>query len=150
MPRKVVYFRTYHLAKPFSDMRVVHIVVIHPILITCVVGRIDVNAFDSILVFREQGFEGFKIVAMDNHIAAVGGVAEGIFAVEHPKRHVVVMGDDLVFANPIQCGHNVVQFVSLNFSNQPTKQTWAFTLYVTEAYHGLDTILTSKAHAKNT
>ena len=51
MTTKVFPFFANHFAQPLLDMRVVHIVIIHPFLFTRIVRRIDIDAIHSSLVF---------------------------------------------------------------------------------------------------
>ena len=81
------------------------IVVVHPALVARVVGRVDVDALHLALVLGQQRFEGFEVVAMNNHIAGVGCDAEGIFAVEYTIGHIQMVRNDLFFTNPIECRH---------------------------------------------
>ena len=85
------------------------IIVVDPALVACVVGRIDINALDAPLIPGQQGFQGFQIVAPDDHIfAAVIFVVLSIFikailALQHPKRHVLMVIDHLALSNPFKC-----------------------------------------------
>ena len=63
--------------------------------------RVDVDALHLALVLGQQRFEGFEVVAVDNHIAGVGCDAEGIFAVEYTIGHIQMVRNDLFFTNPI-------------------------------------------------
>ena len=111
MSGKIFPFRPDHFTKPFFDLGVIDIVVVDPFFIAGVVWRIDVNTLDLSLIAGEQGFQGFKIVAFDNHVlaAVVFGMLPGfivaVFTIQHPERHFQMMIDDFVFSNPFQCRH---------------------------------------------
>ena len=100
-----------NLAQPLLDFRVIDIIVINPALVAGVVGRIDIDALDAPLIPGQQCFQGFQIVAPDDHIfAAVIFVVLSIFikailALQHPKRYFLMVIDDLVFSNPFKCWH---------------------------------------------
>jgi hypothetical protein len=70
MPRKIFSLFANDLAKPFSHLRTVYIVVINPVLIAGIVRRIDINTFDLPGVVREKGFKGEKIIAFHKQITA--------------------------------------------------------------------------------
>jgi len=99
------------LAQPLFDFRVIDVIVIDPALVAGVVGRIDVNTLDAPLIPGQQRFQGFQIIALDNHIfAAVIRVCLSVFvkavlALQHPKRHVLMMIDHLALSNPFKCRH---------------------------------------------
>ena len=111
MAGQVLALFAHHFAQPFSDFRVVHIVVVYPALVAGVVGRINVNAFHSSLIPGQQCFEGFQIVPVDNHILAaviLGVLAvfiKTILPVKYPEGHLLMVVDDLLFSNPFQCWH---------------------------------------------
>lgn len=106
MAAEVFAFLAYDFAKPPFQFRIADIVVIDPVFVTGIVGRIDVDALDTAFVVGEQGFQGFEIVAVNNAILSTGSVvSECVLRVEHPKRYVVVMVDYLIFPNPGKCGH---------------------------------------------
>ena len=66
--RKILAFLANDLSKSFFQLRVVHIVVVNPPLVARVVRRIDVDAFDSALVARQQRLQRGEIVAVDDHV----------------------------------------------------------------------------------
>ena len=100
-----------NLAQPLFDLRVIDIVVVDPALVAGVVGRINVDALDALLVPGQQCFQGFQIVAPDDHVlAAVVRICLSVFikavlALQHPKRHFLMVIDDLAFSNPFKCWH---------------------------------------------
>jgi hypothetical protein len=107
---EVFGFFAYHLSEPAFYARVIYIVVIHPALVACVVGRVDVDTFYSSLVFRQQGFEGFEVVAVNDFVAAPHplplsivrrGVGKRIFVFQHSVRNIYVVVYDLAFSEPV-------------------------------------------------
>ena len=102
-----------NLAQPLLDLRVVDVIVIDPALVAGVVGRIDIDALDTPLIPGQQRFQGFQIVAPDDHVlAAVILVVLSVFikavlALQHPKRHFLMVIDHLAFSNPFKCRHGV-------------------------------------------
>ena len=100
-----------NLAQPLLDLRVIDIIVIDPALVAGVVGRIDIDALDAPLIPGQQRFQGFQIIAPDDHVfAAVILVMLPVFikavlALQHPKRHVLMVIDHLAFSNPFKCWH---------------------------------------------
>ena len=111
MAGQVLALFANNLAQPFFDFRVVDVIVINPSLVSCVVGRVDVDTLYPSFIPGQQGFQGFQIVAPDNHIfAAVVLVVLSVFikavlALQHPKRHVLMVIDHLAFSNPFKCWH---------------------------------------------
>lgn len=112
MPTQVFTLLADHVAQPFPDLGVVHRIVVNPALVVGVVGRVNVDAFQLAFELGQQAFERFQVVAVDAAvIKAVGGCAFGrakaAHLAQHPKRHlvVVVVVDDLVFSDPVQCWH---------------------------------------------
>lgn len=100
-----------NLAQPLFDLRVVDVIVINPALVAGVVGRIDIDALDTPLIPGQQRFQGFQIIAPNDHVfAAVVFVVLSVFikavlALQHPKRHVLMVIDHLAFSNPFKCWH---------------------------------------------
>ena len=100
-----------NLAQPLLDLRVIDIIVVDPALVAGVVGWINVNALDAPLIPGQQRFQGFQIIAPDNHVlAAVVLVVlpvfiKAILALQHPKRHVLMVIDHLALSNPFKCWH---------------------------------------------
>ncbi len=98
-------------AQPLLDLRIIDIIIVDPALVAGVIGRINVNALDAPLIPGQQRFQGFQIVAPDDHVfAAVIFVVLSIFikailALQHPKRHVLMVIDHLAFSNPFKCWH---------------------------------------------
>jgi len=100
-----------NLTQPLFDFRVIDIVVIDPALFAGVIGRIDVDALDAPLIPGQQGFQGFQIIAPDDHVFAAVVLAvlpvfiKAVLALQHPKRHVLMVIDHLAFSNPFKCRH---------------------------------------------
>ena len=93
-------------------MRVIYIVVIHPLLFTSIVRRIDINAIHSSFVFWQQRFQCNKIIPMNNHIAAMCLRRirfilrpKPILVFQRIKRHIQMVIHHLIFSYPIQCRH---------------------------------------------
>ena len=99
------------LAQPLFDLRGIDIIIVDPSLVAGVVGRIDVDALDTPLLPGQQCFQGFQIIAPDDHVfAAVVRVCLSVFikavlALQHPKRHVLMVIEHLAFSNPFKCWH---------------------------------------------
>ena len=49
-------------------LREVNVVVIDPFFVSGVVGRVDINALNFAGKMREQGFECFEVIAVDDEI----------------------------------------------------------------------------------
>ena len=102
-----------NLAQPLLDFRVVDIIVVDPALVARVVGRINVNALDAPLIPGQQRFQGFQIIAPDNHIFTaviffmLALLVIAVLALQHPERHFLMVIDDFTFSNPFQCWHGV-------------------------------------------
>ncbi len=75
--------------------------------ITCVVGWIDVDALYAAFVFGQQGFEGFEVVAVYDAVAAVG-LTVVVLLFERAVEYLLMVVDDGIFANPMECGHRTL------------------------------------------
>ena len=112
------------LAEPLADERAVDVVVVGPALVAGVVGRVDVDALDLPGVVREKGLEGFKVVALDDQVAAAGVAAGEVRHVfEQAEGHLLVMVYDGFFSDPIQCGHSVKSRVATRAAGNKTLGT---------------------------
>jgi hypothetical protein len=97
------------VAQPLANPRVVHVVVVDPVLVARVIGRVDVDALDLPAIAREEGLEGFEVVALDQEILGLG-VADGKFPVtfQQSRRHSAMVLDDGFLSDPIQRWHSVL------------------------------------------
>ena len=108
---EVLALFAHHFAQPLLDFRVVHIVVVHPALVAGVIGRIDVDALHPALIPGQQSLQRVQIIPVDDHVFAaviLGMLAilvKTILPVKHPERHFLMVVDDLLFSNPLQCWH---------------------------------------------
>lgn len=97
-----------NLAQPLLDLRVIDIIVVDPALVAGVVGRIDIDALDAPLIPGQQRFQGFQIIAPDDHVlAAVVRVRLPVFikavlALQHSERHFQMMIYNFIFSNPFK------------------------------------------------
>ena len=111
VPGQVLALFAHHLAQPFPDFGVVHIVVIHPALVARIVGRVDVNTLHPALIPGQQGLERLQVVAPDDHVFAAvvrGGLAvfvEAVLALQHPEGDLLVVVYHFFFSNPFKGGH---------------------------------------------
>ena len=111
MAGEVFAFLADDFTEPFLDSWVVDSVVVHPALVTGVIGWIDVNTVDFSFIARQEGFEGLEVVTMNNHVLRtvillmLPVLVIGVLAVKHAVGNVEVVGDHLVFANPVQFWH---------------------------------------------
>jgi hypothetical protein len=105
-----------HLAQPAANLRAVDVVVVDPALVAGVVGRVDVDALHLPGVARQQRLERVQVVALHDQVAAVvaltpgpspGGRGEGQFRqrLQQAERHLLVVFDDGLLADPVECGH---------------------------------------------
>ena len=113
MAGEVFGFFAHHGSQPFADMRVVHIVVVHPTFVARVVRRVDIDAIHFSLILRQQRLECLEVVAVDNHIilaVAVGRIVSilpiRVLLFQDTVGDVVVMFLYFLFAYPMECGHN--------------------------------------------
>ena len=86
--------------QPFAHDGAVHIVVVAPVFVAGVVGRVDENAVHLAGVAGQQGFQGMKIIAVDNEVAVQIPVADGFVRLWHqrPKGDGQMMVVDEFFA----------------------------------------------------
>ena len=106
-----------NLAQPLLDFRIIHIVVVDPFLVPGIVGRIDIDALDSPLVFGKQGFQRFEVVAVNDFITAICRsrvsriiYPEPIFVLQHPIWHLLMVIDNFLLSYPSQCRHMLFFF----------------------------------------
>lgn len=110
-----------NLAQPLFDLRVVDVIVINPALVAGVVGRIDIDALDTPLIPGQQRFQGFQIIAPNDHVfAAVVFVVLSVFikavlALQHPKRHVLMVIDHLAFPIHSSVGMGILLIAAKSF-----------------------------------
>ena len=113
MACQILAFFTNDFAQPLLNMRIIDIIVVAPLLIASVVRRIDVDALHPTLILRQQSFQGFQIIAVDNHVitAVVLGMlahfVKAILTLQHTERHFLMMIDNFAFSDPFQSRHGV-------------------------------------------
>ncbi|MDD4554327.1 MAG: hypothetical protein PHP04_09010 [Bacteroidales bacterium] len=85
----------------------IDVIVIDPGFLAGIVRRIDVDAFYSSLIFGQQGFERFEIVAMNDLVPAPGfgahlrAVVKPVLMIQHLKGDIQVMINDFLFPDPM-------------------------------------------------
>jgi hypothetical protein len=95
--------------EPFFDCGAVDVVVINPVFVAGVIGRVDVDAFDFSGVVGQEGFEGEEVVAFDEEVLGVclaGG--EGVVAAEQVVRDLAVVVEDGLLTYPVEGRHYIV------------------------------------------
>ena len=112
MPREVFPFFSDDFSEPFFDLGIVDIVIIHPPFISCVVGRVYVDAFDLAFVLWQERLKCSEIVSLDDHISRICWLLrlsflriEAVCVLEYLIRHILVVCDDFVFSYPVKSGH---------------------------------------------
>jgi hypothetical protein len=96
------------LAQPFGDERAFHIVIVNPALVPGVVRRVDVDALHLPGVVGQQRLERLQIVSFHNEIACARVSAAKLrHILEQTKFDLVVMVDNGILADPVECGHEV-------------------------------------------
>ena len=71
MAGQILALFAHHFSQPFLDVGVADIIVVAPALVAGVVGRVDIDALHLALILRQQGFQCFKIIAVDDHVLTV-------------------------------------------------------------------------------
>ena len=100
-----------NLAQPFFDFWVIDIIVVDPSLVSCVVGRVDVDTLYPSFIPGQQRFQGFQIIAPDDHVFAavvlvmLPAFVKAVLALQHPERNFLMMIDNLALSNPFKCWH---------------------------------------------
>ena len=118
MPGEILALLADDFTKPFLDTRIIDIVVVAPSLIARIVRRIDVNALDLALVFRQKRLEREQVVAVDDHVTGIGRFAlflkrkgfrfSALCRIKRPLlfqnvvRHINVMIDHVFLTNPLK------------------------------------------------
>ena len=102
MPIQCLAFPAYDLAKPIPDNRAIHVVVINPVFVARIVGRIDIDALHLSGIVGQQRLERDEVIALDNKIA-VARLAAGKtrHVLKQVKRHLKVMVDYSFFSDPV-------------------------------------------------
>ena len=78
MACQILAFLADYFAQPLLNMWIIDIIIVAPLLIASVVRRIDVDALYPALILRQQSFQGFQIIAVDNHV--ITAVVLGVLA----------------------------------------------------------------------
>jgi len=80
---------------------ITHLVVICPYLLATVVRRVDANALHLASVIRQEGLQGYKVIAFDKEIATIR-IADRKFRdfFQEMKRDLVVMSHNSFLAYP--------------------------------------------------
>ena len=108
VPGEVLAGFAHHFAQPLQQARVVHVVVVHPLLFTRIVGWVDVDALDASFVFGQKGFQCFQVITVDYLIAIVGfGVLltvwrETILVLQHLEGHFLMVINYFFFSYPLE------------------------------------------------
>ena len=109
VPGEVLAGFAHDFAQPLQQSRVVHVVVVHPLLFPRVVGRVDVDALDASFVFGQESFQGFQVIAMDNLVAAAGfGFRPAFFrrkavlVLQYSEGDFLMVVNHLFFSNPLE------------------------------------------------
>ena len=127
MAGQILALFAHHFSQPFLDVGGADIIVVAPALVAGVVGRVDIDALHLALILRQQGFQCFKIIAVDDHVltAVVFGVLplliKTVLPLQHPEGNFLMMVHDFIFTDPFQGWHGVF-LQSKNFKLR-TKRT---------------------------
>lgn len=104
---KILAFLADDFSYPLFDFGVVYVVIVDPVFVAGVVGRVDVDELYPAFVLREQGLKGEEVVAVDykisfgNPVAVRDGVFRvGVFGLEGMVGYVQVVVEDFFFAVP--------------------------------------------------
>ena len=106
MAGEVFSFFADNVAEPLLDFGRVHIIVVDPPFVACVVWRIYVDTLDFARIVRQERFQRHKIVALNKHISRIL-VATGQFRnfIQQVKRHLLIVIYHSFFANPVKRRH---------------------------------------------
>ena len=127
MAGQILALFAHHFSQPFLDVGGADIIVVAPALVAGVVGRVDIDALHLALILRQQGFQCFKIIAVDDHVLTVVvlGVLplliKTVLPLQHPEGNFLMMVHDFIFTDPFQGWHGVF-LQSKNFKLR-TKRT---------------------------
>ena len=107
--REILTLSTDNLAKPAEYVGVVDIIVVTPFLIAGVIWWVDIDTVNASFIFRKERFECSKIITVNYLIARSAGrsavrafAIEAIAMLQYAKRHIGVMGDNLLFTYPVE------------------------------------------------
>lgn len=94
-------------AEPLLHHRAVHVVVVAPTLIACVVGRVDEDAIDLARVHRKQRLQRVQVVAVQHEVAIEPGVADRFRCVrnQRPVGNGKVVVENELLAFEAECRH---------------------------------------------
>src|SRR5262245_39842355 len=80
---------------------------------TCVVWRIDIDAFHLARVVRQKRLQGFEVVPLHEQIASVGVAYRfRTVAMNEPIGYVAMVVQHRLLPDPIQCGHRSTSAVA--------------------------------------
>jgi hypothetical protein len=57
-----------YFSYPFFYFRVVYVIIVDPVFITSIIGRVYVNKFDPAFILGQESFEGQEVVAVDYEV----------------------------------------------------------------------------------
>ena len=84
------------------------IIVVAPALVAGVVGRVNIDALHLALILRQQGFQCFKIIAVDDHVLTavvfdmLPLLIKTVLPLQHPEGNFLMMVHDFIFTDPFQ------------------------------------------------
>ena len=124
---QVLALFAHYFSQPFLDVGIADIIVVAPALVAGVVGRVNLDALHLALILRQQGFQCFKIIAVDDHVltAVVFGVLplliKTVLPLQHPEGNFLMMVHDFIFTDPFQGWHGVfLQFKNFKLRTKRT------------------------------
>ena len=77
MPLQIFVINGCILCEPLLHQRTVHVVVIAPVFVAGVVGRIDIDTLDTVGIAREQRFKSVQVVTVDDKVIVRWVILDG-------------------------------------------------------------------------
>jgi hypothetical protein len=94
------------LTKPFANLWTIHVVIVNPIFVARVVGRIDLDTLHPPGVIWQQGFKSKKIIPLNQQVPAVGVVyGQFLIAFQQVIWNLPMAIYNRLFFDPIECRH---------------------------------------------
>jgi hypothetical protein len=109
MTREIFSLLADYGMEPPLHLGIVHIVVVDPSLIPCIVRRIYVDTLHPSTILGEERLQGLEIVSSyDLILTRITPIV--VLLVQETIWDLTMMVDDFVFSDPVESGHSVVLY----------------------------------------
>ena len=111
MAAQILAFFADDFIQPILYMWIIDVIIVDPSFISRVVRWIDIYAFYTAFVLRQETFQCEQIISVDDHILTavilfmLTFFIKAVFTFKNAVWHIQMMIHDLALAYPIQCWH---------------------------------------------